>query len=108
MITKEVRNTQDPKREQAGVKFSPTKPESVSGVDESAAEIEEKTSGAPLPNAIKVTPASDSDILNLLTIYSMEGDKYSSAVDAKLYIKMKSKSNPTGINSTYFQTVPMG
>ena len=108
MITKEVRNTQDPKSEQAGVKFSPTNPESVSGVEESAAEIEEKTSGAPLPNAIKVTPASDSDILNLLTIYSMEGDKYSSAVDAKLYIKMKSKINPTGINSTYFQTVPIG
>jgi len=108
VITKEVRNTQDPKREQAGVKFSPTKPESVSGVDERAAEIEEKTSGAPLPNAIKVTPASDSDILNLLTIYSMEVDKYSSEVDAKLYIKMKSKSNPIGINSIYLKTVPKG
>jgi len=108
VITKEVRNTHDPKREQAGVKFSPTKPESLSGVDELAAAIEEKTSGAPLPNAIRVTPASDSDILNLLTIYSMEVDKYSSEVDAKLYIEMKSKSNPIGINSTYFQTVPMG
>ena len=90
------------------MKFSPTKPDSLSGVDDSAADIEEKTSGAPLPNAIRVTPASDSDILNLVTINSIEGDKYSSAVDAKLYIKMKSNSSPIGINSTYLQTGPIG
>ena len=90
------------------MKFSPTNPDSVSGVEESAADIEEKTSGAPLPKAINVTPASDSDILNLLTIYSMEGDKYSSAVEAKLYMKIKSKINPTGTNSTYFQAPPIG
>ncbi len=90
------------------MKFSPTKPDFLSGVDELAADIEAKTSGAPLPNAIRVTPASDSDILNLVTINSIEGDKYSSAVDAKLYIKMKSNSSPIGINSTYLQTGPIG
>lgn len=90
------------------MKFSPTKPVVSSGVDESADDIDEKTSGAPLPNAIKVTPASDSDILNLLTIYSILGDKNSSAVDAKLYMKMKSSSNPTGIKSKYLPTLPTG
>ena len=39
------------------------------------ADMDAKTSGAPFPNPNKVTPASDSFILNLTTIYSRVGAK---------------------------------
>lgn len=45
-----------------------------------AAEIEAKTSGAPAPKASKVTPASDSDSLNVFDIYCSDEQRYSSAV----------------------------
>lgn len=40
-----------------------------------------KTSGAPAPNASKVTPASDSDSLNVFDIFCKDGDKCSSATN---------------------------
>ncbi len=40
-------------------------------------------SGAPAPNANKVTPARDSDSLNVLEIYQSEGLKCSSATKDK-------------------------
>lgn len=52
-------------------------------------EIDEKTSGAPFPKARRVTPASDSGILNFTVINSSAGDKYSSAVVLMRYIKTK-------------------
>ena len=55
-----------------------------------------KTSGAPLPRAKRVTPASDSGILNASTIASSDGDKYSSAVDDSKYIPTTIKKIPTG------------
>lgn len=48
------------------------------------AAIEENMSGAPLPRAKRVTPANDSDILNLMVTNSSAGDRYRSAVDARL------------------------
>ena len=57
------------------------------------ADIAEKQSGAPLPNASKVTPASDSGIPNVIVIFSSAGDKYSSAVELILYMKTKSINN---------------
>lgn len=42
----------------------------------SAADKALNTSGAPLPNASSVTPARDSDSLNLSVICSRDGDKY--------------------------------
>ena len=48
------------------------------------AAIDEKMSGAPLPRARSVTPASDSDNLNLIVTNSRAGDRYKSAVDARL------------------------
>jgi hypothetical protein len=50
--------------------------------------IDENTSGAPFPNANSVTPASDSDIPNLIVKYSRDGDRYSSAVDDNKYIRI--------------------
>ena len=61
-----------------------------------AEDIEENTSGAPFPNASKVTPANDSDIPNLTVIYSRAGDKQASAVEPKLYMKMNVKKIPIG------------
>lgn len=55
----------------------------------SAAAIDENTSGAPLPNASKVTPAKEFDKLNLKVKVSKAGDKKSSAVDASMCIKKK-------------------
>lgn len=40
-----------------------------------AAAIEPNTSGAPLPKARSVTPASDSGMLNLSTKYSRHGER---------------------------------
>ena len=39
------------------------------------------TSGAPFPNARKVTPAKDSEMCSLVAKVSKAGDKYSSAVE---------------------------
>ena len=40
-----------------------------------AAAIAEKTSGAPFPNARKVTPANESDNLNRVVIVSRDGER---------------------------------
>ena len=50
------------------------------------AEMAEKTSGPPFPRANNVTPARLSEQENLSEIVSSAGDKYASAVEAKLYI----------------------
>ena len=52
---------------------------------EPMAAIDVNTSGAPLPKARNVTPASDSENPNLFVINSRDGERYSSAVVAKLY-----------------------
>ena len=46
-----------------------------SGLLSDTAEMAEKTSGAPLPKARRVTPASDSESPNLMVINSRDGDK---------------------------------
>ena len=71
-----------------------------------AAAIAEKTSGAPFPKARRVTPASDSDSLNFMTIYSSEGDKYSSAVEARLYIRTYIRKAPTGTIAIFIPVSP--
>ena len=50
--------------------------------------IAANTSGAPLPKANNVTPASDSGTLNVNVIVSKAGDRYSLAVEPKLYMNM--------------------
>ena len=45
----------------------------------SEADRDANTSGAPAPNASNVTPASDSDSLNVFDIFWREGDRCSSA-----------------------------
>ena len=50
------------------------------------AAMAEKTSGAPLPRARRVTPAKDSEQDSLSEIRSRAGERYESAVDPKLYI----------------------
>ena len=60
--------------------------------DEVAEASEPKRSGAPLPNANKVTPANDSEIPNFKVMYSKAGDKYASAVDPKLYMNMNKRN----------------
>ena len=52
------------------------------------ADIAVKRSGAPFPKARMVTPAKDSEILNLTVMYSRDGERYSSAVVLKHLIKM--------------------
>jgi hypothetical protein len=71
-----------------------------------AYDIEEKTSGAPLPKARNVTPANDSEILNLSVIYSSEGHRYSSAVDERIYISKNSKTIPTGHIANFIPVLP--
>ena len=46
-----------------------------------AAKIEENTSGAPLPKANKVTPATVGDSFNDFDIEDNAGEKYESAVE---------------------------
>ena len=46
-----------------------------SGLAFVTAEMAEKTSGAPFPNASKVTPARDSDKPNFIVMNSKDGDK---------------------------------
>jgi hypothetical protein len=43
--------------------------------EEAVEDIDEKTSGAPFPNANKVTPASDYDILNLTVMNSNDEER---------------------------------
>ena len=43
--------------------------------EEAVEDIDENMSGAPLPNASKVTPASDYDILNFTVMYSKEEER---------------------------------
>jgi hypothetical protein len=57
---------------------------------------DENTSGAPFPNANNVTPARDSEIPNFKVKYSSAGDKYSSAVDDKLYIRTNKAKTAIG------------
>ena len=61
--------------------------------------IAEKTSGAPFPNASNVTPAKESDNLNRLVIVSSAGERYSSAVDANVYIPINIRRAPTGMKA---------
>jgi len=110
-ITIDVRNTDEPKSAHTELVLSPIFLSFwfPSFYDAEAADaIEENTSGAPLPNAKNVTPASDSLILNLTVIYSRLGERYSSAVDARLYMKTKIIINPIGVNTMYFPTFPIG
>ena len=109
-MTMDVRNTDEPKRAQTELILSPIFQSfwSPSFYDAEAADaIEEKTSGAPFPNAKNVTPANDSLILNLTVMYSRLGERYSSAVDARLYMKTKIIINPIGMNTKYLPTLPM-
>jgi hypothetical protein len=43
--------------------------------EEAVDDIDEKISGAPFPNASKVTPASDYDILNLTVMNSKDEER---------------------------------
>ena len=60
------------------------------------ADIAVNRSGAPFPNARIVTPARDSEIPNLMVMYSRDGDKYSSAVVLRHLIKMNIIASPIG------------
>jgi hypothetical protein len=66
------------------------------GLELLAAAMAENTSGAPFPKARSVTPARESLQPNLVVIVSRDGDKYISAVEAKLYIAINIKSRPIG------------
>ena len=57
------------------------------------AAIAEKTSGAPLPRASKVTPAIDSEQLNLSEIASKAGDRYESDVEPRPQIAIAKRTN---------------
>ena len=65
-----------------------------------------KTSFAPLPRARNVTPARDSVMRNLCVKNSNEGDRYSSAVDDKLYMNISINSAPIGTMATTFPVSP--
>jgi hypothetical protein len=65
------------------------------------AEMEVKTSGAPFPNARRVTPAKDSEIPNLTVMYSSEGERYSSAVVDRHRISMNMMNRPQGKKITF-------
>jgi len=71
-----------------------------------AAAIAEKTSGAPFPKARSVTPASESLHPNLVVMVSKDGDKYISAVEARLYIAMKTNRSPIGTNAITIPVLP--
>ena len=93
-ITTEEMNTEEPiKALMLRRMFS----ELISPVPDLAAAIAEKTSGAPFPNAKSVTPASDSERPNLVVNASKDGDKYESAVEAKIYISTYIIKPPTGM-----------
>jgi len=72
----------------------------------SFAEMAEKTSGAPLPRAKSVTPARDSEIFILTVRNSREGDRYSSAVEERLYMNISIKRAPIGIIAMIFPVLP--
>ena len=57
------------------------------------AAIAENTSGAPLPKASSVTPANDSEHLNLSEMASKAGDRYESDVEPKVHTPIESKIN---------------
>lgn len=66
---------------------------SVPGPDEaSEADKDTNTSGAPLPKARSVTPAMDSESPHVTVMRSRLGERYRSAVDARLYIAMTKMS----------------
>ena len=97
--TTDDKKSVDPRRAQTGKLLSPIFASLVSPSDKAddfADEIEENTSGAPLPKAKNVTPANDSEIQNRSVIYSSEGLRYSSAVEERMYISNISKIIPTG------------
>lgn len=71
-----------------------------------AAAIEPNTSGAPLPKARRVTPASDSLQLNLSVINSKHGERYASAVSDSKYIPMKIKNPPIKTKAMYIPVSP--
>lgn len=60
--------------------LSPIKSVLVALVEDEAEAILAKMSGAPLPKASSVTPASDSDIPVIIVILSRAGERNSSAV----------------------------
>lgn len=71
-----------------------------------AAAIDPKTSGAPFPNAKRVTPANDSLQLSLSVINSKHGERYASAVSESKYIPMKIRSPPTNTKAIYMPVSP--
>jgi len=71
-----------------------------------AAEIAANTSGAPFPRANSVTPANDSESYSFSVRYSSDGDRYSSAVDESVYMRMIIKSAPTGTMAMTFPESP--
>ena len=86
-ITAEVMKSEEPRSGVTAYMASPEQNLSYLRSSEEVAEaIEANTSGAPLPNANSVTPARDSGIPKLTVMCSKAGDRYSSAVDPKLYI----------------------
>ena len=107
--TTDDKKSVDPRRAQTGKLLSPIFASLESSSDKAedfADEIEENTSGAPLPKARNVTPANDSEILNLSVIYSSEGLRYSSAVDERIYMNNKSKTIPTGHIAIFIPVSP--
>ena len=61
--------------------------------EEAAEAIAAKTSGAPLPKARRVTPASDSGMRKVTVIVSSAGERYSLAVEPKLYMNTYSRKH---------------
>ena len=72
-ITIDVMKMEEPRREQTPKRILS---EVKSSLLVLAAAMAEKTSGAPFPNASRVTPANDSESPNFLLSASKDGDKY--------------------------------
>ena len=86
MTTQEMKN-EEPINEET-CKLSPS--------SSPPAAIDEKISGAPLPRANRVTPASDSEHDNLSEIASSAGERYESAVEPKFHIAMTISNKARG------------
>lgn len=82
-ITHVIMKNVDPSSALAEILLSLMKADGVLRVDDCADEMAEKISGAPFPKASRVTPASDSDIPDLIVSLSRAGERYSSAVSLK-------------------------
>lgn len=82
-MTHVIMKNVEPRRALAAAPLSPMKSEVEALVADEADDILEKISGAPLPKASSVTPASDSEMPVMRVSLSSEGDRYSSAVSPR-------------------------